>query len=135
MQKQPAEINYFFKDGYKEFGKTFLATFRRCGTVIADCWDSVCCHFGELGENALAVIKLDDLVSRKSNEQQVTPAVVSPQVKNTSENRFPIRQKLTPEEKYFYIYLMTNAIAGIIQTKSVIINLEKNSYVEKEPGS
>lgn len=59
MQKQPAEINYFFKDGYKEFGKTFLATFRRCGTVIADCWDSVCCHFGELGENALAVIKLD----------------------------------------------------------------------------
>ena len=50
-------------------------------------------------ENNIAVIKLDDLVSRKSNEQQVTPAVVSPQVKNTSENRFPIRQKLTPEEK------------------------------------
>ena len=50
-------------------------------------------------ENNIAVIKLDDLVSRKSNEQQVTPTVVSPQVKNTSENRFPIRQKLTPEEK------------------------------------
>lgn len=50
-------------------------------------------------ENNIAVIKLDDLVSRKSNEQQVTPAVVSPQVKNTSENKFPIRQKLTPEEK------------------------------------
>lgn len=50
-------------------------------------------------ENNIAVIKLDDLVSRKSNEQQVTPTVVSPQVKNTSENKFPIRQKLTPEEK------------------------------------
>ena len=50
-------------------------------------------------ESNIAVIKLDDLVSRKSNEQQVTPTVVSPQVKNTSENKFPIRQKLTPEEK------------------------------------
>lgn len=51
-------------------------------------------------ENNIAVIKLDDLVSRKSNEQQATsPAVVSSQVKNTSENKFPIRQKLTPEEK------------------------------------
>lgn len=51
-------------------------------------------------ENNIAVIKLDDLVSRKSNEQQATsPAVVSFQVKNTSENKFPIRQKLTPEEK------------------------------------
>lgn len=51
-------------------------------------------------ESNIAVIKLDDLVSRKSNEQQATsPAVVSSQVKNTSENKFPIRQKLTPEEK------------------------------------
>ena len=50
-------------------------------------------------ESNIAVIKLDDLVSRKSNEQQVTPTVVSPQVKKTSENKFPIRQKLTPEEK------------------------------------
>ena len=51
-------------------------------------------------ESDIAVIKLDDLVSRKSNEQQATsPAVVSSQVKNTSENKFPIRQKSTPEEK------------------------------------
>lgn len=51
-------------------------------------------------ESNIAVIKLDDLVSRKSNEQQATsPAVVSSQVKNTSENKFPIRQKLSPEEK------------------------------------
>lgn len=51
-------------------------------------------------ESNIAVIKLDDLVSRKSNEQQATsPAVVSSQVKNTSENKFPIRQKSTPEEK------------------------------------
>ena len=56
MQKQPAEINYFFKDGYKEFGKTFAATFRRCGSVIADSWEAVCDYFGDLWENAINVI-------------------------------------------------------------------------------
>lgn len=61
MEKQPAKINYFFKDGYKEFGRTIAATFVRCGNVISRCWSSVRNSFSELWYNALSVIAVDDV--------------------------------------------------------------------------
>ena len=63
MEKQPAKINYFFHDGYVEFGQTFVTAFRRCGEVIADSWFSVVRYIRKLVRNAINVITLDSPVS------------------------------------------------------------------------
>lgn len=63
MEKQPAKINYFFHDGYVEFGRTFVTAFKRCGKVIADSWFSVVRYMGNLVRNVINVIKLDSPVS------------------------------------------------------------------------
>ncbi len=59
MEKQPAEINYFFRDGYHEFGETIYETFQSCGDVIVDSWEAVVESAEELYENARDVITLD----------------------------------------------------------------------------
>lgn len=59
MEKQPAKINYFFKDGYVEFGSTIAATFSRCGEVISDSWHAVTDSFSEMWGYALDVIAMD----------------------------------------------------------------------------
>ncbi len=51
MEKQPAKIKYFFRDGYVEFGHTFCATFKRCGEVISNSWDSVTHSFGKIKDS------------------------------------------------------------------------------------
>lgn len=61
MEKQPAKINYFFKDGYIEFGKTLAMTFRRCGHVISHCWYSVEDNFSEFWDNFISLIGLDEV--------------------------------------------------------------------------
>lgn len=61
MEKQPAKINYFFKDGYIEFGKTLAMIFRRCGHVISNCWDSVKYNFSEFWYNFISLIALDEI--------------------------------------------------------------------------
>lgn len=48
MKKQPAKINYFFKDGYIEFGRTFVNTFAQCGRVIKNSAISVGESFGNI---------------------------------------------------------------------------------------
>lgn len=59
MEKQPAKINYFFKDGYVEFGRTIASSFRKCGEVICDCWDSVTDNFSEFWDNFIGVFSLE----------------------------------------------------------------------------
>lgn len=59
MEKQPAKINYFFKDGYIEFGHTIGKTFQRCGEVICDSWFSVVKSVKNLFSNAISVITID----------------------------------------------------------------------------
>lgn len=62
MEKQPAKINYFFKDGYIEFGRTIRETFSRCSSVIHRCWYSVTDNFDELKDNLLGVIGIEDAI-------------------------------------------------------------------------
>lgn len=61
MEQQPAKINYFFKDGYIEFGKMLVATFRQCGQLIADCWDSVKDNFSEFMDYFINIIAFDEI--------------------------------------------------------------------------
>lgn len=56
MEKQPAKINYFFKDGYIEFGRTFVNTFAQCGRIIKNSAISVGNSFKKIGHNAKNVI-------------------------------------------------------------------------------
>ena len=63
MEKQPAKINYFFKDGYIEFGRTFVETFKRCGRVISNSWYSVVRSFGNLWSNAINVVTMFEIFS------------------------------------------------------------------------
>lgn len=45
MKRQPAEINYFFKQGYIEFFAVIIGIFKGCGYTIAKSWRGVCEHF------------------------------------------------------------------------------------------
>lgn len=56
MKKQPAKINYFFKDAYSEFWATITNTFSQCGERIGDSWDGVTDSFGDLWKNILDII-------------------------------------------------------------------------------
>lgn len=58
---QPAEVNYFFKDGYIEFWDVIVITFQRCGRVITDCWRKVRDYFLGLIGNAADVISREDI--------------------------------------------------------------------------
>lgn len=60
MKKQPAQVNYFFKDAYKEIWATIASTFSKCGEVIEDAWDSFTDAAGELWENVISVITFDE---------------------------------------------------------------------------
>ena len=51
MKKQPARINYFFKDAYVEVWDTIKNLFVQCGKKIADCWDNVADSFEDLKDN------------------------------------------------------------------------------------
>ena len=51
MEKQPAKINYFFKDGYIEFWHVIKRIFLRCKDVISDSWDKVCDHAGDFWDS------------------------------------------------------------------------------------
>lgn len=56
MKKQPARLNYYFKDAYKELGNTISNTFSRCGDKISDAWDSFKDSFSDLWEDILDLI-------------------------------------------------------------------------------
>ena len=60
MKKQPAKVNYFFKDAYKEIWATITSTFPKCGDVISDAWDSFKDAAEELWENVVSVITIDE---------------------------------------------------------------------------
>lgn len=40
MKQQPARVNYFFKDAYRELGNTIRNTFSHCGNKISGAWGS-----------------------------------------------------------------------------------------------
>lgn len=55
MQKQPAEVNYFFKDAYLEFGATIRHAFANCreyisdsAELIGDAWDDLKDNFEDM---------------------------------------------------------------------------------------
>lgn len=50
MKRQPALVNYFFGQGYKEFFAVIIGIFKGCGYTIAKSWEGVCDHFLELIE-------------------------------------------------------------------------------------
>ncbi len=58
MEKQPAKINYFFRDGYIEFGKTIANTFIQCGRIISKSAYSVLSALRKLGRNVKNVVTL-----------------------------------------------------------------------------
>lgn len=51
MKQQPARVNYFFKDAYRELGRTIRNTFSRCGDKISDAWISFKHAFSDLFED------------------------------------------------------------------------------------
>lgn len=59
--KQPARINYFFKDGYTDCWDTIKSTFHKCGRSISNAWDRVCDSFGELWDCLMGVIGFDEV--------------------------------------------------------------------------
>lgn len=61
MKKQPAKINYFFKDAYSEFWATVKNTFSQCGTRIESAWDGVKDSFGDLWENILDIVGFESI--------------------------------------------------------------------------
>ena len=51
MRKQPAKLNYFFKNGYVELFMTIIGSFIMLGEDIADAWEQVADSFGDFWEN------------------------------------------------------------------------------------
>lgn len=60
MQKQPARVNYFFKDGYSDFGRTVANTFGRCGQSILDASGDVSRSFSDMWETIVEFFTFDD---------------------------------------------------------------------------
>ena len=60
MKKQPAKINYFFKDGYIEFGNTIKNTFLQCGKVIKKSAEKVSDSFSDIIYYSKAVFSFSD---------------------------------------------------------------------------
>ncbi len=61
MKKQPAHINYFFRDAYGEFWDTITNTFSQCGERISDSWYDLTDAWGELWENILEIVGLESV--------------------------------------------------------------------------
>ena len=61
MKRQPARINYFFRDAYSEFWGTITNTFSQCGDRIGDAWEKLADSFGALWENILNIISFQSI--------------------------------------------------------------------------
>ena len=58
MEKQPAKINYYFKDAYSEIWSTITSAFSKCGEVISDAFDEFRDAAGEMWDDFSDVITL-----------------------------------------------------------------------------
>ncbi len=63
MELQPAQINYFFKDGYIDFKNTVKTTFTTCGDVIADSWEVLVDYTSEAFSSIVELAALDEVFS------------------------------------------------------------------------
>lgn len=63
MQKQPAVVNYFFGDVYRECGRTITSVFYKWKDRIVDYWELFCDSWSDLWDDIVDVFTFDEPVS------------------------------------------------------------------------